>query len=100
PSWVQTVKIYSESNAKDIHYLLCQDEATLRYLANLGCIELNPWISRVASLDRPDFLVLDLDPGEVPFHEVIKVALAMRKAFDRAGAPSYCKTSGKRGLHI
>src|SRR5262249_30651166 len=67
---------------------------------NLGCIELNPWHSRVESRDRPDFLMLDLDPEDIGFRTVVETALAVRKALDRAGAPCYCKTSGKRGLHI
>ena len=64
--WVETVTVSPESGEKPIRYLLCQDEATLLYLANLGCIELTPWNSRVGSLDRPDYLVIDLDPEAVP----------------------------------
>src|SRR5579862_2468943 len=47
PSWLQTVEVYSESNQKTIHYLVCNDEASLVYMANLGCIEINPWNSRI-----------------------------------------------------
>jgi bifunctional non-homologous end joining protein LigD len=100
PDWVQTVTLPSESHGRAVTYLLCQDEATLLYLANLGCIELNPWNARLGSLDRPDYLVLDLDPVSVPFARVIEAALAIRTMLDRAGAESVCKTSGKRGLHI
>ncbi len=98
PEWVQ--KITLESSKRNINYLLCQDEATLVYLANLGSIELNPWSSRVAALDRPDFLILDLDPIDLPYDRVVEAALAIRKALDQAGAQSVPKTSGKRGLHI
>jgi bifunctional non-homologous end joining protein LigD len=94
PYWVKTVAI------GDITYLLCQDEASLLYIANLGCIELNPWHSRVGSLDKPDYLVIDLDPENVPFKQVVEVAVAVRKTFEKAGAKSLCKTSGKRGLHV
>jgi bifunctional non-homologous end joining protein LigD len=100
PDWVETVTIPPESGAKAITYLLCQDAASLLYLANLGCIELNPWNSRVGTLDRPDYLVIDLDPVEVPFVRVVEAAVAVRKTLDRAGAESFCKTSGKRGLHV
>ncbi len=100
PAWVQTVRIPPESGKADITYLLCQDTASLLYLANLGCIELNPWHSRVGSLDSPDYLVIDLDPEDVAFRQVIQAALAVRKVLDAAGAESLCKTSGKRGLHI
>jgi bifunctional non-homologous end joining protein LigD len=100
PAWVQTVEIPSESNGRHLRYVLCQDEASLLYLVNLGCIEINPWNSRVGTLDKPDYLVIDLDPEDTPFARVVETAQAVRKLLDRAGAVSYCKTSGKRGLHI
>jgi len=61
---------------------------------------LNPWTARVGSLENPDFLVIDLDPADVPFARAVEAAVGVRKALDRAGAESYCKTSGKRGLHV
>ncbi|HZU34455.1 MAG TPA: DNA ligase D, partial [Gemmataceae bacterium] len=100
PDWVQTIAVHSESNNKPVRYLLCQDVATLLYLANLGCIEINPWSSRVRSLDKPDYLIIDLDPESVPFARVIEAARTVHQLLDRAGAESWCKTSGKRGLHI
>ena len=100
PEWAKTVEIYSESNDKNIKYLVCNDEATLIYMANLGCIEINPWSSRTSNLDKPDYLVIDLDPEEISFDNVIKVAIEVRKVFDKAGAKSFCKTSGATGLHI
>jgi bifunctional non-homologous end joining protein LigD len=80
--------------------VLCQDEATLVYLANLGCIELNPWNSRVGTLDSPDYALLDLDPEDISFGSVVETAQAVRKVLERIGAEARCKTSGKRGLHI
>lgn len=100
PDWVQTVKVHSGTREADINFLLCQDEATLVYMANLGCIELNPWSSRVGSLERPDYVVLDLDPEDMPLDALVEVALAIRKMLDKAGAASVCKTTGKRGMHI
>lgn len=100
PEWVETVEIYSESNGKDINYLLCQDTATLVYLANLGCIELNPWHSRNETLKYPDYIIIDLDPLEVSFKKVIEAALVTRDVLGEAGIPCYCKTSGSTGLHI
>jgi bifunctional non-homologous end joining protein LigD len=100
PSWVQTTVIASDSDTEEITYALCQDEPTLLYLANLGCIEMNPWLSRVESLDQPDYLVLDLDPEDVAFAAVVQTAQAVRKVLDRVGAACWCKTSGKRGLHV
>jgi len=61
---------------------------------------LNPWHSRVETLDSPDYVVLDLDPEDVSFESVIETAQAIRKVLDRIGAEARCKTSGKRGLHI
>lgn len=99
PAWLTTARLPSEARGR-LTWLLCQDEAALLYVANLGCIELNPWLSRVHTLSRPDYLVIDLDPVGVPFRRVIETALAVRKLFDRLALPSYCKTSGKVGLHI
>jgi bifunctional non-homologous end joining protein LigD len=100
PGWVRTVGVPSESNGRNVEYAVCQDVATLLYLANLGCIEMNPWNSRVESLDRPDYLVIDLDPVEVPFSTVIEAAVAVRKVLEKVGAEGVCKSSGKRGLHV
>jgi bifunctional non-homologous end joining protein LigD len=100
PDWVATERIYSEHNDKKIKYLVCNDEATLVYMANLGCIELNPWFSRVENLDNPDYLVLDLDPEDISFNKVVETALAVKEVLDIAGTDCYCKTSGATGLHV
>src|SRR5262249_32671380 len=99
PEWVRTTVVQHDKGVKT-RYILCQDEGTLLYLANLGCIELNPWNARVGSLDRPDYLVIDLDPEDLTFRHVVEAALAVHRVLDRAGAASYCKTSGKTGLHV
>jgi len=100
PSWIETIQIYSESVDKDINYMLCQDEAALLYMVNLGCIELNPWLSRIQSIDNPDYIAIDLDPQDVPFENVIEVAQAVKEVLDFGKIEGYCKTSGSRGLHI
>jgi bifunctional non-homologous end joining protein LigD len=101
PSWVKSIELYSESADKDIDYILCNNKATLMYLNNLGCIEINPWNSRVKKLDSPDYLIIDIDPSDRnSFHDVVDAALATREVLDRAGAASYCKTSGASGLHV
>ena len=100
PFYVESVEISSDTEEKNTQYLLCQNEPTLVYLANLGCIELNPWSSRVGNLENPDFLVIDLDPLNVAFAEVVKVAKECKKLFDRLKIPSHCKTSGATGLHV
>jgi bifunctional non-homologous end joining protein LigD len=100
PAWLKTQKIYSESNKADIDYLVCSDKATLIYMANLGCIEINPWNSRIQSIANPDWMVIDLDPEDISFKEVIKAAQATKTVCDDMGIKSYCKTSGATGLHI
>ncbi|MEP6260163.1 MAG: DNA ligase D [Gillisia sp.] len=101
PEWIETFRVHSKSSKRDIEYLLCQNEATLLYMANLGCIEINPWSSRIQQLDNPDFTVIDIDPSEKnSFEEVIEVALAAKEVLDKAKITGYCKTSGSSGLHI
>ncbi|MCP9198537.1 DNA ligase D [Gramella sp. GC03-9] len=101
PQWIETVKIDSRSASKQIDYMLCQKEASLLYMANLGCIELNPWNSCIGNLDNPDYTVIDLDPSEKnSFEEVIEVAQAAREILELAKITACCKTSGSKGLHI
>ncbi len=101
PKWVESIKVYSESTKKDIDYILCNNKATLAYLNNLGCIEINPWHSTLKALDNPDYLVIDLDPSvKNTFEQVIETANAVKEVLDRAGATCFCKTSGATGLHI
>lgn len=100
PEWVATREVYSESNDKTIRFLVCQEEATLVYMANLGCIEINPWLSRIPTLEYPDYFVIDLDPEDIGFDKVIDAALAVREILDQAGITGYPKTSGATGMHI
>ncbi|HYF01858.1 MAG TPA: DNA ligase D [Patescibacteria group bacterium] len=101
PEWVETVEVFSESNGRDIQYLVCQNEATLAYMNNLGCIEINPWNSRIQTIDRPDYIVIDLDPSDKnTFDEVIQTAKAVKKVLDKAKVEGFLKTSGATGLHI
>jgi bifunctional non-homologous end joining protein LigD len=100
PGWVETLAVRSGSEGRDVTYLLCQDEATLVYMANLGCIEINPWHARAGRLDMPDYMVLDLDPLDIPFDEVVRVALVTHDVLVEIGAAGFCKTSGATGLHI
>lgn len=101
PPWVDTISIASESAGKNINYILCNNKATLLYLNNLGCIELNPWNSRADRQDNPDYMVIDLDPSDNnTFEQVIDAALVVKEVLDEAGAQAYCKTSGATGLHI
>jgi len=98
PDWVETYRIAAEEKEK--HYLLCQNEETLVYMANLGCIEINPWLSRVQRPEFPDYLVIDLDPLEIDFAKVIETAQAVHAVLTKAQIPGFPKTSGATGLHI
>lgn len=101
PDWVTTAEIHSESNDKMIDYLVCNDKKSLLYIANLGCIEMNPWNSTVEQLDNPDYIVIDIDPSDKnTFDDVVDVALATKEVLDQAGIEGFCKTSGSSGLHV
>lgn len=101
PEWASTVQLHSSSTGKDINYLLCQNEATLLYMVNLGCIEINPWLSKVTNIENPDYAVIDLDPSPSnTFEQVIEAALAVRKVLDQLEIIGVPKTSGSRGIHI
>ena len=97
------VKHDYENTSKEGHktFLVCTDLASLMYIANLGCIEMNPWHSRISAPDYPDWSVIDLDPDTGnSFDEVIEVSLVVKKVLDAIGVPSYPKTSGSSGIHI
>jgi bifunctional non-homologous end joining protein LigD len=100
PSWVHTERIRAEGVQRDIDYFIVDDVETLRYVANTGTIPLHLWASRLSALDRPDWLVLDLDPKGAPFTDVVKIALVIRRILEELELPSYPKTSGATGLHI
>ncbi len=96
------VKVFPyKSEEKTIDYIICNNEATLLYLANLGCIEMNPWNNRYDKTDKPDWLAIDIDPGDHnSFKQVIQVAQTAKKVLDKAGLSGFCKTSGASGIHI
>jgi len=99
PSFVQTVTSEAE-NGRMIDYVVCNNAATLLYLANMGTIAQNPWHSRTGSLDNPDWIVFDLDPGDVGYRMVCDLALAVRGVLEGLGLQAYAKTSGSRGMHV
>ncbi len=99
PDWVPTFPYTTEGVHKN--FMVCNDEAGLLYMASLGCIELNPWSSRITHPDNPDWCVIDLDPGKKnTFDQVIETANITKQVLDAADIPSCCKTSGSTGLHI
>jgi bifunctional non-homologous end joining protein LigD len=130
PDYVKTVKVYSQTRGDLINYILCNNKETLLWIANLGCIEMHPWYSRVIDSDSckdseldqdkcglsyPDYIIFDLDPyiysgnenkGEEPeynikgFKSAVEIAYLLKELFDELKIISYVKTSGKTGLHI
>lgn len=100
PKWLKTKKVFSESNNADIDYLICNNKETLLYMANLGCIEMNPWNSTTKHIQNPDWLVIDLDPAGNDFAPVVTTALVVKEVLDELETECLCKTSGASGLHI
>ncbi|MEP6727431.1 MAG: DNA ligase D, partial [Bacteroidota bacterium] len=101
PSWIKTAPFHAASTGKTVDYTICNDAATLLYLANLGCIEMNPWNSTVSAPDKPTYLIMDIDPSEKnSFDQVIETAQVIGQVLEKAGATFYCKTSGATGIHI
>nr|WP_295922586.1 DNA ligase D [uncultured Dyadobacter sp.] len=99
PDWIGTFPYTSEGEQKN--FMLCNDDATLLYMANLGAIDVNPWNSRIEAPDNPDWCLLDLDPDTTnTFEQVIETAQTIKKLLDSLAVPAYCKTSGSTGLHI
>jgi DNA ligase D-like protein (predicted polymerase)/DNA ligase D-like protein (predicted 3'-phosphoesterase) len=101
PEFAEVFPVESESSNKVIDYLVCNNRATLLYLANLGCIEINPWNSTTKAPDNPTWMVIDIDPASKnTFTEVVDVALVTREILKKARLTGICKTSGASGLHV
>ena len=100
PAWVETCAI-THGSGSVIDFPVVQDAATLLWLVNLGCIDLNPWYGRCDDVNRPDYLHFDLDPGDgVPFARVLEAALVVREALETLALPSWVKTTGSSGVHL
>lgn len=100
PDWIDICSI-EHSSGSVIDFPVIRDLASLLWVINLGCIDLNPWYARCDDVNRPDYLHFDLDP--VPgaaFGDVLETALLVRDALDALGLPSHAKTTGSRGIHV
>jgi bifunctional non-homologous end joining protein LigD len=100
PKWIETCSIEHDSG-NVIDFPMVQDLASLLWVVNLGCIDLNEWYARCDDVDRPDYLHFDLDP--VPgatWDTVTEAALLVRDALHSLGIPAYPKTSGSKGIHV
>ncbi len=100
PDWLETFLYHSDADDRDRNYLVAKDDASLLYMASLGCIEMNPWHSRVQKEDYPDWCIIDLDPAKNSFDEVIEAACVTKEVLDSIGINGYPKTSGSTGIHI
>ena len=100
PDWLETVHIKFPSG-RTADFPVSNEPAALAWIVNLGCIDLHTWHSRVDDVDRPDYLLIDLDPSEGnPWRHVRKIALVVKEVMDELGLASFPKTSGSTGLHI
>lgn len=100
PGWLRTEAVPSAHNRGPIRFVVGDDRATLLYLTNLGCIDENPWLSRVGSLESPDFILLDLDPHECGYDKIVEAAQLVRRKLDLIELDGYPKTTGGDGMHI
>jgi bifunctional non-homologous end joining protein LigD len=100
PDWIETCAIEHASGSV-IDFPMVQDTASLLWLVNLGCIDLNPWYARCSDVDRPDYLHFDLDPvPDAGFEAVRETALIVRDGLARLGMASHAKTTGSKGIHV
>ncbi len=100
PSWIRTVTIPAPSARRDVDYVVCDDQATLAWLGNQAALEFHPAPVRVDRLDRPDLLVVDLDPPEGGFDAAVEVAQTVLDVLDELGLACGVKTTGGKGLHV
>jgi bifunctional non-homologous end joining protein LigD len=100
PEWIRTEVVYSDDAEREVRYFVADDADALAYVANLGTIPIHLWASRIATLEQPDWAIIDLDPKEAPFPHVVTVAQAARDLCEAIGFPCHVKTSGSTGLHL
>ncbi len=106
PDWIPRFRVQvstreSRPRARWIEAPLVNDESALLWMANMGCIDMNAWYSRVDRPERPDFVLFDLDPSpDVGFRETVEVARAVKAALDALGLLGFAKTSGADGIHV
>src|SRR5258708_19136973 len=99
PPFIKSV-LLTNQQGRELNYAVFTTVGSLLHFVNLGTIEQHPWHSTIKHLDKPDYLVLDLDPKEAPWKNVLEVALICREVLDELGLPAFPKTSGSSGIHI
>lgn len=101
PEWLETVRIRFPRFDRTADFPVVRDRASLAWILNLGCIDLNVWPTRVENPERPDYMLIDLDPTDaMPWDDVRRVALAVGEVMKELGLPGFPKTSGATGMHI
>jgi bifunctional non-homologous end joining protein LigD len=98
PDWTPAWVLHRDIEGTD--FFICNEKRTLLYVINSGAIPLHVWSARTASLDRPDWSVIDLDPKSAPFSDVVRIARHIHRLLEELAAPHFIKTSGQTGLHI
>ena len=99
PAWLETCSI-EHGSGSIIDFPMANDLASLLWIVNLGCIDLNQWYATCDDVNRPDYVHFDLDPGSAPFDRVRETALLVRDGLASLGLTSYAKTSGSKGIHV
>jgi bifunctional non-homologous end joining protein LigD len=99
PEFVKTIRLQN-LQGRELDYAVYTSMASLLHFVNLGTIEQHPWHSTVKKLNKPDWIALDLDPKDAPWHNVLQVALDVKKVSDEIGLKTFAKTSGSSGIHI
>src|SRR5439155_12539567 len=99
PAFIKTVRLTNQEG-RQLDYAVFTTVGSVLHFVNQGNIEQHPWHSTIKHLDKPDYLMLDLDPKQAPWENVLKVALVCKEVFDELGLPGFPKTSGSSGIHI
>ena len=100
PPWIQTVTLWAESSKREVRYALCNDRRTLLWFANQRAVEYHPTLFRADHMDRPTYLVLDIDPPSGEFRQAVAAAKLVRQALTDIGLAGAVKTSGAKGVHV
>jgi bifunctional non-homologous end joining protein LigD len=98
PDWIATATLAKQNGS--VRYVVCNDAATLVYLANQAVVTPHTWLSRADKPDHPDQMIFDLDPPDGDFKAVRRAALTLREILERRGLEAFAKTTGGRGLHV
>lgn len=100
PDWLRTVKVWNEGSKRELSYFVVDDVESLLYVVNMGTIPIHIWSSRVSNLAQPDWCIVDLDPKDAPFTDVVEIARTIHDVGEDIGLPTFAKTSVSSGIHV